>query len=188
MSLSRTPVISSSSARTCFLVLKIALPTVDTDPGVDDALAMSVLHVRFKELHLLTETNSLLAIASPEIEILAFVVSFGTPCIYSIHIVSPPMSDRREHGLGGFLVRFLIRICLGNAHAFSASISSKYTKRSVGISSNTRRIVTFSRITLLRESLSLSEVLRVLSAGNYITQPTFMAGTHISTLNEGPRN
>ena len=94
------------------------------------------------------------------------------------------MSDRREHGLRGLLVRFVIGTCLGTTHVSTASISLKYTKRSVGISSNTRRIVTFSQITLPRESLSLSEVLRVLSVGNYIAQLTFMAGTHIFVLNE----
>jgi hypothetical protein len=94
------------------------------------------------------------------------------------------MSDRREHGVRGLLVSFVIGTCLGYAHAFSASISLKYTKRSVGISSNTRRIVTFSRITPPRESLSLSEVQRALSAGNYIVQPTFMAGKHISALDK----
>ena len=94
------------------------------------------------------------------------------------------MSDCREHGLGGFLVRFVIRNILSTAYIFSASISSKYTKRSAGISSNIRRIVTFFRITLPRESLLFLEVLLVLLAGNYIAQPTFMAGKHISALNE----
>ena len=94
------------------------------------------------------------------------------------------MSDCREHGLGGFLVRFVISTCLGTTHVSTASISLKYTKQLVSISNNTRKIVTFSQITLPRKSLSLSEVLRVLSVGNYIVQLTFMAGTHIFDLNE----
>ena len=94
------------------------------------------------------------------------------------------MSDRREHGLRGLLVRFVILSCLRITHVFAASIFLKYTKQSADISSSTRGIVTFSRITLPSGSLSLSEVLRVLSAENYKTQPTFMAGTHISTPNE----
>ena len=44
--------------------------------------------------------------------------------------------------------------------------------------------MTSSLITLPRESLSLSEVLWVLSVGNYIAQLTFMAGTHIFVLNK----
>jgi hypothetical protein len=93
------------------------------------------------------------------------------------------MSDCRKHGLGGFLVGFLFYSCLGIAHVFSASTSLKYTKRSVVISTNTQKIVIVSRITLPGESPSLSKAPVVLSAENYIMQPTFMAGTHISTLN-----
>ena len=81
-------------------------------------------------------------------------------------------------------MRFVISTCLGTTHVSSASISLKYTKQLVSISSNTRKIVTFSQITLPRKSLSLSEVLRVLSVGNYIVQLTFMAGTHIFVLNK----
>lgn len=48
---------------------------VDTDPGVDDIIAMCV----YEEHYWVPASSkpSLFALASPEIEILAFIVSFG---------------------------------------------------------------------------------------------------------------
>lgn len=59
-------------------ILPLILAIVDTDPGVDDVIAMCVCFTVFSCTRILKALSiSLLAIASPELEILAFNVSYG---------------------------------------------------------------------------------------------------------------
>ena len=100
---------------------------VDTDPGVDDALAMFVSLISV--IRLQRNIISLLAIASKELDILSYIISYGELC--STLQLPSELTGNREHRSRLLLVYFLLaRSFVASAYTTVASTFSRFTRPS----------------------------------------------------------